>query len=892
MRKNINLGITADNTKAISAIDAVVNAQSKLEQNTKAMSAELKRAKQGISDVRALDSLKTSLGFTQGELDKTKKAISALQEKQRQHIRLTEAETVSLQQSAVTLSRLNEKKQQGITLSEAEEKRLIRAQSNYDKLNAKQNSHYQLTKKEQDELTKLSGKMSTLENKHRAQTRSLGNLSDNLKRAGFNTKELSIAQEVANRRAEKAAQLLERENRLMARSNALQARKKEALASLPSGRVVGAGIAAGSLLAGRQAVNNEANFVDVAKTLDFAGGNRGQEAEAMRNQLNRLAVEMAGVNEADVMRIAAGGATGGIAKEDLLAYTKDTIMTATAWDMDAESAAENGMALRNSLGYKSGEEGRQQFLAMSNMINDVANKNGGVKARDLLGVMSRTGALMTNSGFSEQGALGLSGALLSKGASEEQAATATKNIASRLTAGFSATDAQQQIYGMIGTDAQSVAEGMQADAMGTLLEVLDGINSLDATDQAAAIKELFGDEAAAHVQKLIKDTTKLKKIQADAQKASMSSVEDEYNGIAATRKAGFEQAGQAFNHLGIAIGDKLLPAIDPLLTVVADGAMAAAEFVNQGGIAVDILLGLGAAAVAGVAAYKAYQGFKLVRNLAGIAKESIALSNASKATDRHAKALERQAKASDRAARATSRGGVSGDSLRGGGGSRRRRRRGRAGLIAGTLGLGAGLFSSSAFASGGANFAADTVGAVGDIADGLPLAKAAKMAKFVRPLALGIDAVSLGSSLLNGDTKGAVETGGGMLGGIGGAALGATLGTFILPGIGTAIGGALGGLAGDSGGEWLASKVMDWFSSDELPDKSKEIQTAQLKTAQAKQLPALTFSPQIQISDVSDPKQAASMAMEQMQDLFSQFLKENGLDAGELTQDLNHSFMG
>jgi TP901 family phage tail tape measure protein len=107
-------------------------------------------------------------------------------------------------------------------------------------------------------------------------------------------------------------------------------------------------------------VNNEANFVDVAKTLDFAGGNRGQEAEAMRNQLNRLAVEMAGVNEADVMRIAAGGATGGIAKEDLLAYTKDTIMTATAWDMDAESAAENGMALRNSLGYKSGEEDQRR----------------------------------------------------------------------------------------------------------------------------------------------------------------------------------------------------------------------------------------------------------------------------------------------------------------------------------------------------------------------------------------------------------------------------------------------------------------------------------------------------------------------------------------------------
>lgn len=889
MKKNINLGISADNTKALSAIRDVVTAQDKLEQNTKAMSGELKRAKQGISDVRAFDTLKTSLGFTQGELEKTKKAIASLEAKQKQHMRLTEAESVTLEQSAVTLKRLNDKKAQGITLSEAEEKRLIRTQANYDKLTAKKNSHYQLTKKEQSELTKLTGKLSTLENKQRSQTRSLGQMSDNLKKAGLNTKSLSMAQEVANRRAEKAARLLERENRLMARSTALQERKKAALASMPDARYAAAGIGAGALLAGRQAVNNEANFVDVAKTLDFDGGNTGKEAQAMRNQLNRLAVEMAGVNEADVMRIAAGGATGGIAKNDLLAYTRDTIMTATAWDMSAEAAAEKGMALRNSLGYQDGEAGRQQFLVMSNMINDVANKNGGVKARDLLGVMSRTGALMTNSGFSEQGALGLAGALLSKGASEEEAATASKNIASRLTAGFSATGAQQEIFAMLGTDAQSVAEGMQSDAMGTLMEVLNGINDLDATDQAAAIKELFGDEAAAHVQKLIKDTTKLKKIQSDAQKASMSSVEDEYNGIAATNKAKLEETGQALNHLGIAIGDKLLPVIDPVLSVVTDGAMAAAEFVNQGGIAVDVLLGLGAAATAGFAAYKAYQGFKMVRNLAGIAKESMALANASRATERHTQALERQARASDRAARSTRRGGVSSGSLGASSGGRRRRRRGKAGLIAGALGLGASLFAMPSFAAGGADMAADAVGAASDLADGMPVEKAAKMAKFIKPLALGIDAVSLGSSLVNGDTAAAVETGGGMLGGIGGAALGATIGTMILPGIGTAIGGALGGIGGDAGGEWLASKVMGWFSSDSLPDKSKEIQAAQIKEAQAKQLPPLTFSPQIQISDVSDPKEAASLAMDQMQDLFRQFLQENGLDSGELTQDINHS---
>ncbi|POC06845.1 phage tail tape measure protein, partial [Vibrio vulnificus] len=193
--------------------------------------------------------------------------------------------------------------------------------------------------------------------------------------------------DIANRRAEKSAQLLERENRLLARSNQLQQRKKEALASMPSASTAAVGITAAGVLAGRESMHNEASFVDVAKTLDFGDqGYRSEDAQKLRRELNNIAVEMAGVNDTDVMKIAAGGANGGIAKEDLAAYTRDTIMTATAWDMTADESAQKGMALRNSLGYEQGEAGQKQFMRMANMINDVANQNGGVSGNDLLGV--------------------------------------------------------------------------------------------------------------------------------------------------------------------------------------------------------------------------------------------------------------------------------------------------------------------------------------------------------------------------------------------------------------------------------------------------------------------------------------------------------------------------
>ncbi len=933
MDKKIQLGITTDATQAVAGIEKVEKAQEGLVDATVKAQSELKSARKVVSEVRQYETLGNALKVTQEQLVKNKESLATLSAKQKQHIKLTDAENVSLKTNQNTISALNQKRLEGVELTTVEQNKLIRSQSIVDKLTKKKNEHYKLTKKEQAELERLTKSVSNLNVKEKNQTRQLSALNDKLKSAGISTKDLAKAKDIANRRAEKSAQLLERENRLLARSNQLQQRKKEALASMPSASTAAVGITAAGVLAGRESMHNEASFVDVAKTLDFGDqGYRSEEAQKLRRDLNNIAVEMAGVNDTDVMKIAAGGANGGIAKEDLAAYTRDTIMTATAWDMTADESAQKGMALRNSLGYEQGEAGQKQFMRMANMINDVANQNGGVSGNDLLGVMSRTGALMTNSGFTEAQALGLSGSLLSKGASAEEAATATKNISSALTAGFSATGSQKEIFNMLGTDAQSVALGMQEDAMGTLLDVLEGIKELNKEDQSAAIKSLFGDEANPHIQKLLKDTERLTKIQNEAAKASSTSVKDEYTSIASTNLSGAERAADAFGNLATVVGDKLWPAFNAILDPIVDLTIATTDWVAEAGIAADVVLGLGAAVVAGVAAYKVYQGVKFATNIASIAKETLALKSQQSATDkattaanRHAAAMERQARAS-RGARV----GETGSTVRTRGEAKTRRSpsRRRRGRKRGLVGLGMDLFSGAtdfisgaapkgmslsgrakgnilktgagllaggaalpAFAADGLNQAAQITGTVGDTLEGLHVEKFAKVAGFLRPLTVGLDAVSVATNLAKGDTAAAVESGGGLLGGLGGAAAGAAIGTAILPGIGTAIGAGIGGMLGDSAGESIASTVFGWFSKEELPNKTEEIKTAQIQKVEQAQKPNITFSPVVQVTGAQAPEQTAALTMETVQQALAQFAREHGLDSENLTQDFEHSLV-
>ncbi|MEW5727718.1 MAG: hypothetical protein AB1918_07825 [Pseudomonadota bacterium] len=91
-------------------------------------------------------------------------------------------------------------------------------------------------------------------------------------------------------------------------------------------------------------------------------------------------------------------------------------------------------------------------------------------------------------------------------------------------------------------------------------------------------------------------------------------------------------------------------------------------------------------------------------------------------------------------------------------------------------------------------------------------------------LALTTGAVDMGSSLLSGDTRGAVTAGGRTAGALGGAAAGAAIGS-VVPVVGTVAGGLVGGIIGAMGGEALFQKLYDLMASDkEEKQKPAEVE--------------------------------------------------------------------
>ena len=776
------------------------------------------------------------------------------------------------------------------------------------------------------QLAKLEAQTSTLEIKEKSLEKRLASTRAELSKSGIKTNNLETAKFALQKRSQSLSRQLEKENALVKRSTDLQSRKAQLVQGLPSAGMVGASAAFAAGNAIRQNVQNQSQFSDAAKNLDFTGSKQEQEQqkEALRLQLNGLGRDIAGIDASGVMAIAAGGANGGIKTADIKQYVEDTAKTSVAWDMSANDSASKGTALRNSMNLD-----RDGFIEAADAINHLANKNGGVMARDLLGVMSRTGAIMTNAGLSLNESAALGAALLSKGASEEETGTATKNIVNAFTKGYAATGAQNRSWEMLGLDSVGVAQSMQTDAVGTMKDVFSRIKGLVPEEQNALITELFGDEAAPSVTKLVTSLGSFDKILGDISDPEKykGSVDAEYAVKSGQSAAVYERGFEAVTQLSEAFGNRLNPIMASLVEPITGVIVGLTDFINTSDVAGTAIVGTIGVVVGGLALLKAYQGIKFARNIAGVIKESVELKKLSttqgsavKSTNNLSKATSNLSRNMDNASASDSDVGGNGKRRRKRGRSSRSRRRGgllsrAAGLVTkkrvGLAGLGVGAMALPSLASAtglseSLDVGNDVVGSLTDGAEGL---KAAGALRLLRPVASLLSMGSMASHAMDGDGKGtaisagdfAGGTAGALAGGMAGAAMGSVV-PFIGTAVGGAIGAALGGFGGGDIGARLAETVYNWFSSSE-PKLSDDVYKAPLDSKKtdsqrtlmaSNQSPSMTFSPVIQVTanTAEDATKIAQTLTPQMRDLFQQFLVESGLSNNQYNLASAHSLIG
>src|SRR5690606_23964709 len=141
--------------------------------------------------------------------------------------------------------------------------------------------------------------------------------------------------------------------------------------------------------------------------------------------------------------------------------------------------------------------------------------------------------------------------------SVEVAGTGFKNFLDALTAGEAATRTQTEIFDKIGIDAVELAEKMQTDAKGAIMDVLEALAKLDQAQQSAAARQLFGKESLESIGPLLNNLDILREnfaLVAD-EAAFTGSMLKEYEDQVATTAKQWQLVQNNVKHLGRQLGE-------------------------------------------------------------------------------------------------------------------------------------------------------------------------------------------------------------------------------------------------------------------------------------------------------------------------------------------------
>ncbi len=755
------------------------------------------------------------------------------------------------------------------------------------------------TQKEIDQLTRSLSR----------QQQQLGGVGRELKAAGINTKSLSAEQLKLELKTKQANRALEAQKKDLKELKAIETRQaaRKAQRGQLFGEAVGvAATAAPMVMAAGKAVDYESAYIDVQKVTSFQSQ---AEEDRFKKQMKLLAVQK-GMDQVGMTEIvaAAGRSNANMTPEQLLQFADEAAQMSIAFDVDAKEAGATLATFKASMGLEG-----DKALSLAKTSNYLADSLANTEAKNIAAVMKRQGATALNAGFNESEVAALAGSIFAADGSEETSATALKNITTTLTAGYSASTAQQEAYTMLGLDADDVASGMQSDASGTLIEVLQALKDADDVDRSAIISELFGKEIQGSVIKLVKTMDGEQGLIKTLEKASDTAQkeakwQDELNRKKGASQFLLDQIGSVFDRVVVALGASFLPvleAVTPAIVTVGNGLAEFLETFPQVGMVLGTV-------VTGILALKtASIGWKLGKNLLGSGKDLLGQRRLSQATLQTKASADGASNALGRLNRRLNqlgqRGGYGGYEAEGrpnqkprptkpnrathrGSGSR-----GRFGRLLGLAGSVLPMMPSFAGVPGGptpletvsnvgvnALAGADTLHGLSQITGMLP-----KVGKFfgkaVAPLGMALSAVDLVGAVSSGDTQQMA----GSAGSIAGGAIGATLGS-VIPVFGTALGGYLGSELGG----FVGGTIGDWFSTnktEELPGEEEQRLIKQVTHQQTQAIDQRKVEINMNLSPTGRPDYDKTFAQEVAQKTAAAFMN---LEPSNLNIAIDNSLGG
>lgn len=317
------------------------------------------------------------------------------------------------------------------------------------------------------------------------------------------------------------------------------------------------------------AVDFESAMADVAKVVDGLrdeNGNLTDSYYAMSDSIVQMSKDIPMAAE-DLAAITAAAGTAGIAADELTTFTETAAKMGVAFDTTAEQAGDWMAKWRTSFSM-----GQEEVTALADQINYLSN-NSASTASEISTIVTAVGPLGDVAGISAAQIAALGSTMVGVGVQQDVAATGIRKLAATMVAGSSATKAQATVLQQLGLDATEMAERMQTDAEGAILTFLEAVSKLPEAEQAAALKNYFGQESVGAIAPLLTNLDVLRErfeMVADAQLYA-GSMDAEYAARAATTANNIQLYENRIAALKIQIGNYLLPVVNKVLGAASTG---------------------------------------------------------------------------------------------------------------------------------------------------------------------------------------------------------------------------------------------------------------------------------------------------------------------------------
>lgn len=272
----------------------------------------------------------------------------------------------------------------------------------------------------------------------------------------------------------------------------------------------------------------------------------------------------------EITEMVAASGRMGIAKEDLIGYTREVGKMAMAFDMAAGDVGERMGKITNIFGIATKDVG-----ALGDAINALDDSST-AKGADIMDVLTRVGGTANLLGLSAKNTAALGTAMLDLGSTAETSATAINAFFSKLARAGSGDKKFQAAIRGLGFDPNSVQNAMATDAQGTIVKVMTALSKVDSKKVITVADALFGgeyfDDAAklgAGIGKYLEAIKTVEEIDPATSKLKhLGSMQREYEARMKTSAAQMAIFKNSLTEIAITLGNTLLPAFNKALNAI------------------------------------------------------------------------------------------------------------------------------------------------------------------------------------------------------------------------------------------------------------------------------------------------------------------------------------